>query len=429
MSTPTDPYNTPARRGADEEDLLAPLAPTPSAASAMEAEDFLEDISEDAAPTAGTDPAFDQKNYFTFTREIPATHLGENAEDHREVGQDVSVASETSEAKAAVSELEATVAQSDESGEATQEADEPRVRRSIFAQTASEDEEPSPYLPTAEANAPKRADVTAGSSTGAVAGAAEPAAEAVSEEVGGVDSPAADESNAAEPAAEEAANAEPATRTARHRHKKEDAAPAPAFELEDDPFAALVSAPIEPVEIPEHHRGWAHVGVFFLSLVLIPSAWYVFADAAAKITDGEASQWATGVLNTPAMLEMLGAAAIGLLIALSVRASSLGAWIWGLAVTSLGATALVSPYTVKEYILKPLENAIGDYNAFTANLVDYLRADLSTGRIFIYGIGLLLISFVAHSVRRRAMKEGELRGRALESQERSGAAKAATKGK
>lgn len=424
MTTPIDPYNTPSRRNAEEEDLLAPIAPTPSAASAMEAEDFLEAISEDAAPTSGTDPAFDQKNYFSFTREIPATHLGENAHDHRDAQADVSVAHETSVEKESIEASSNTAAHSPVEGD-----ESPRMRRSIFAQTAQENEEPSPYLPTQAVN-----DVAATTGTTAEAEpreASAPTFEASASELSAAVSaptePTAVDSSAAvlssEPAAEEAP-----LRVPRHRHKKEESAvPAPA--LEDDPFAALVGAPIEPVEIPESHRGWVHVGVFLLSIVLIPSAWYVFSDAAAKISGGEASQWATGVLNTPALLEMLGAAAIGLLLALSVRASSIGAWFWGFVIISLGATALISPYTAKEYILKPLENAIGDYNSFTANVVDYLRADLSTGGIFIYGIALVLISFVAHSVRQRAMQEGELRGRALESQERSGAAKASAKGK
>ncbi|WP_353065820.1 hypothetical protein [Arcanobacterium hippocoleae] len=146
-------------------------------------------------------------------------------------------------------------------------------------------------------------------------------------------------------------------------------------------------------------RAWTHVGIFFLTLLLIPITWYLLSDASVRLNLVENNPWDTGVVSFAAILELFGGLVGMLLLILLARASSLGAQIFGFILTVGGMAALIVPNTVKSWFTD-LDQAIGDFNAFTANVVHHLDLDFGSGRIAIFGLVLLASGLTAHFARR-----------------------------
>ncbi|MDY5584416.1 MAG: hypothetical protein SPG61_01305 [Arcanobacterium sp.] len=171
----------------------------------------------------------------------------------------------------------------------------------------------------------------------------------------------------------------------------------------EDPGAE--TTPVVP-EAPKSRLG-AHFGMLFLTLLLLPVAWYLVSDAGARLSLVENNPWATADFNIWALLELLGGfAVLGLTIYLASK-SSLGAQLIGGLTAIAGLVAIIMPGTGKAVIAK-LDAAIGGYNAFTGNIVHHLNLDLGSGRIALYGFIVFFVGLTAHVARRRGAERSEI---------------------
>lgn len=156
----------------------------------------------------------------------------------------------------------------------------------------------------------------------------------------------------------------------------------------------------EDIPAEPKKRGLAHVGTFFLTLLLLPVAWYFISDAGARLAVVPGNPWLTGSVQLMPLGELLAGIVVVGVIWLAARASSLGAQVLGTIVFLAGAAALVVPQLAQNLIAQ-LNIAIGSYNAFTGNVVYHLINDLASGRLAVFGALLLLTGLVAHGSRRR----------------------------
>ncbi len=158
-------------------------------------------------------------------------------------------------------------------------------------------------------------------------------------------------------------------------------------------------------------RGWAHTLSLLFTLLLTPLAWYILSDASIRLGLVAGNPWESGALNFAALGELIGGLAITGVIWAIARTSSLGAHIVGWIVSIAGVAALLTPTFTQKNILTPLEDSIGNFNNFTANLVHHLNLDLASGRIFIFGMLLVFTAFVSHTARKRGETSGALLAR------------------
>lgn len=156
----------------------------------------------------------------------------------------------------------------------------------------------------------------------------------------------------------------------------------------------------EDIPAEPKKRGLAHVGTFFLTLLLLPVAWYFISDAGARLAVVPGNPWLTGSVQLMPLGELLAGIVVVGVIWLAARASSLGAQVLGTIVFLAGAAALMVPQLAQNLIAQ-LNIAIGSYNAFTGNVVYHLTNDLASGRLAVFGALLLLTGLVAHGSRRR----------------------------
>ncbi len=147
-------------------------------------------------------------------------------------------------------------------------------------------------------------------------------------------------------------------------------------------------------------RGLTHTLTLLATLLLVPVAWYLIADAGARLANVPNNPWLTGSPQLMPLLELAGGVVVAGIIWWLARASSLGAHVIGTLVFVAGAGALAAP-TFAQDLIGRLSNAIGDYNAFTGNVVYHLGNDLATGRIAVFGALLILTGIVSHGARRR----------------------------
>ena len=133
-------------------------------------------------------------------------------------------------------------------------------------------------------------------------------------------------------------------------------------------------------DVPEEPkgRGLAHFATVVLTLLLVPVAWYLIADAGARLSTVSGNPWDTGNLEIMPLLELLGGFVVLVVIWMMARASSLGAQVIGAIVAIAGIVALVVP-TLGNDVVESLNNAIGGYNEFTGNVVYHLGNDLGSG--------------------------------------------------
>lgn len=158
-------------------------------------------------------------------------------------------------------------------------------------------------------------------------------------------------------------------------------------------------------DVPEEPkgRGLAHFATVVLTLLLVPVAWYLIADAGARLSTVSGNPWDTGNLEIMPLLELLGGFVVLAVIWMMARASSLGAQVIGAIVAIAGIVALVVP-TLGNDVVESLNNAIGGYNEFTGNVVYHLGNDLGSGRIATFGVILFLTGLAAHGARRRGQQ-------------------------
>lgn len=158
-------------------------------------------------------------------------------------------------------------------------------------------------------------------------------------------------------------------------------------------------------DVPEEPkgRGLAHFATVVLTLLLVPVAWYLIADAGARLSTVSGNPWDTGNLEIMPLLELLGGFVVLAVIWMMARASSLGAQVIGAIVAIAGIVALVVP-TLGNDVVESLNNAIGGYNEFTGNVVYHLGNDLGSGRIATFGVILFHTGLAAHGARRRGQQ-------------------------
>ncbi|WP_075891472.1 hypothetical protein [Actinomyces provencensis] len=172
--------------------------------------------------------------------------------------------------------------------------------------------------------------------------------------------------------------------------------------LDDALFEGATVVP----EVPS--RAAAHVWSLLLTLLLVPLAWYLLADAGARMTLATDNPMSTGILNPAALAELVGGVLVVVLIAVLARHSSLGAHVVGIVVTVLGLPWVVAPGASARLVLPAME-WLDQWNAFGANLAHHLQASGYSGRLLLVGIALLLLGWTSHRVRRSGRDEEALR--------------------
>lgn len=155
-------------------------------------------------------------------------------------------------------------------------------------------------------------------------------------------------------------------------------------------------------------RASARMWSFLLTLLLVPAAWYLLSDAAARLTLADGNAFETGVINPAALLEMAGGLVLVIVILAYLVRSSLGALIWGFVLTAVGATFLAVPTMVKDY-LAPAQEWLHNWNAFGGNVAHHIEATGFTGILLISGVVLFALGSVAILARRDGRREAEIR--------------------
>ncbi len=200
--------------------------------------------------------------------------------------------------------------------------------------------------------------------------------------------------------------------------------------LDDAIFEGATVVP----EVPR--RTAAHVWGLILTLILTPLAWYLLADAGARMTLATDSPMTTGVVNMAAVLELLGGLLVGALLILLAIRSSLGAQVVGALIAVVGAPWVAAPGWTADLVLPFMEKLVG-WNTLGGNIAHHLQASGYSGRLLVLGLALLLVGFLSHRVRRVGRAEEATRaqvervnpeGAYLTARERRRAAKAAKAG-
>ncbi|MGC5615435.1 hypothetical protein [Georgenia sp. Z1491] len=163
-----------------------------------------------------------------------------------------------------------------------------------------------------------------------------------------------------------------------------------------------------PQDAPPSRGAGTHVWVLLVSLVLAPVAWYLVADAGARLSNGESTAWVTGDVVAEHVAELGAGAVLVLLLVLLARVSSLGAWVWGIVGTVLGAAWLVVPGPLSDLldpVLDGLTNLSG-VESLGENIAAHLVTDGTSGRLLMYGLALLGVAIATHGARRAGRAEG-----------------------
>lgn len=154
-------------------------------------------------------------------------------------------------------------------------------------------------------------------------------------------------------------------------------------------------------------RAKAHVLTILLSLLLTPVAWYLLADAGARLTLPAGNPWDTANLNPAAVLELAGGLLVLVVVLLAARWSSVGAIVTGALVTVVGVPFVAVPAWTQN-LLEPVESwltgltGVGDLGD---NVAHHLVASGSTGRLVVLGVTLVLVGVVSHGARRQGRRE------------------------
>ncbi|MCK6212542.1 hypothetical protein KZX45_18555 [Georgenia sp. EYE_87] len=155
-------------------------------------------------------------------------------------------------------------------------------------------------------------------------------------------------------------------------------------------------------------RAGAHWWSLLLTLVLAPVAWYLVADAGARLTLGDDSPWARGELAPAALIELAAGLVVTAVVLLTARWSSLGAQVTGVLVLLAGLAFVILPARTAE-VVEPAVTWLEDLNALGRNVAHHLLADGPAGRLALYGLGLLAVGVVSHGARRLGRAEERAR--------------------
>nr|NLD40131.1 AbrB family transcriptional regulator [Actinomycetales bacterium] len=168
-------------------------------------------------------------------------------------------------------------------------------------------------------------------------------------------------------------------------------------------------------------RVGAHIWGIVAMVLLIPVAWYLIADAGARMVLPENAQWATGTMNIAALAELVAGLVVLGAALLFARASSVGAFVAGGLLTLVGAVFVTVPGIARDLIEPAQEWLRGLHEGLGGNIAHHLEADGSTGRILTLGVILLLVGVISHSARRRGRDEQRIRAAVERRQARTSA--------
>lgn len=179
-----------------------------------------------------------------------------------------------------------------------------------------------------------------------------------------------------------------------------------ALTLED---AMLDGATVEP-SVPS--RVASHLWVLLLSILAIPTSWYLLSDVATRLRNPDLSPWLSGSgVNAGIITEMVFALVCLFLVVWAARFSSIGTFLMGLVATVAGAPFVFAPGMMKSAVtpmLKALQTAAEGnhfYQALPANLAHHIEVTGSNGMLLATGIALLGLGFVSHGARRKGRRD------------------------
>ncbi|WP_051226186.1 hypothetical protein [Schaalia georgiae] len=212
----------------------------------------------------------------------------------------------------------------------------------------------------------------------------------------------------AEPDIDETGVIAPTRRSLLSSDEEEPPAPTPekaeeeAEEFEESPRAASLDDAIfegttVKAELPNRSRAhWVGLVAFAIG---VPLAWFLAADAGARMTLADNAPMVTGTASFLALGELLGALAFSVLLIASARQSSLGAWAVGGLFTLIGLPWVLVPGLTATAMF-PVMSALQSSGAVGANLQHHLQASGYSGRLLLIGVVLIGLGYVSHTTRR-----------------------------
>ena len=168
----------------------------------------------------------------------------------------------------------------------------------------------------------------------------------------------------------------------------------------------LFSAAPQVTEMPS--RTGAHWISFLGFLLLTPVAWFLAADAGARMTLADSAPMYTGIASFQALGELAGAVLVCVILFALARRSSLGAWIMGVLTLAAGLPWVLAPGVTASSLLSAL-TSLSQTGPVGANLMHHLQASGYSGRFFVLGALLMGVAYVSHSARRTGRAEEALR--------------------
>ena len=168
----------------------------------------------------------------------------------------------------------------------------------------------------------------------------------------------------------------------------------------------LFSAAPQVTEMPS--RTGAHWISFLGFLLLTPVAWFLAADAGARMTLADSAPMYTGIASFQALGELAGAVLVCVILFALARRSSLGAWIMGVLTLAAGLPWVLAPGVTASSLLGAL-TSLSQTGPVGANLMHHLQASGYSGRFVVAGALLMGVAYVSHSARRAGRAEEALR--------------------
>ena len=168
----------------------------------------------------------------------------------------------------------------------------------------------------------------------------------------------------------------------------------------------LFSAAPQVTEMPS--RTGTHWISFLGFLLLTPVAWFLAADAGARMTLADSAPMYTGIASFQALGELAGAVLVCVILFALARRSSLGAWIMGVLTLAAGLPWVLAPGVTASSLLGAL-TSLSQTGPVGANLMHHLQASGYSGRFVVLGALLMGVAYVSHSARRAGRAEEALR--------------------
>ncbi len=177
----------------------------------------------------------------------------------------------------------------------------------------------------------------------------------------------------------------------------------PSFEeaMSDKPKVSYFEESLQP-ELPS--RALPRVLSVLLTLIFTPIAWYLVADAAARLAFATDNPMVTGVINPAALGELLAGVIAVVILAILAAQSSLGLIVAGTLVIGVGVPFLVIPGIVRNTGFWGVTR-LEEFNAFGSNVSNHFMATGFTGLFVVLGTFLLAFGIALSTVRRTGRSE------------------------